>query len=357
MSERWWHPLPVTGAALALGQWWQRQRTLVLPPNAFRALQLAFAAGAIAVGYRWMDSYFSGDAWIVATAIAAIGTFLYGAFSRIWAIALLGQIFTIVTGVVFLRGIIFGHPGWAASLTPILALAAISSLVMRFVWPPFLAEFSSATLVARLYRLASTLLLCAWGFEYVPSHWRITFFIGIGAAMIVAGSAWPNQERAYSGLALQWLGLLMFWITSAGHVTWSELLTILAVPLSLRLGKRLQGKELLEIPARNALISVTTATAWLWVTRWTVAQSGANLTVAWAILALLLISAGFALRERIYRLGGLAVLTLAIGRVFFVDVWQLGSFFRILSVLVLGVILLLLGFAYNRFAEQIRRWL
>jgi uncharacterized membrane protein len=100
------------------------------------------------------------------------------------------------------------------------------------------------------------------------------------------------------------------------------------------------------------------ATTWWWVTRWTVAQFGAqNLTVSWSVAALLIFLAGFAMRERIYRLGGMAILVWAIGRVFAVDVWQLDTLFRILSFLVLGGVLLLLGFLYNRFAEQIRRWL
>jgi uncharacterized membrane protein len=75
------------------------------------------------------------------------------------------------------------------------------------------------------------------------------------------------------------------------------------------------------------------------------------------VLALIVFVGGFALRERIYRLGGLAILTLAVGRIFLIDVWQLETIYRILSFLVLGAVLLVLGFAYNRFAESLRRWL
>jgi uncharacterized membrane protein len=40
-----------------------------------------------------------------------------------------------------------------------------------------------------------------------------------------------------------------------------------------------------------------------------------------------------------------------------VDVWQLETIYRILSFLVLGAVLLLLGYLYNRFADRIREWL
>jgi len=40
-----------------------------------------------------------------------------------------------------------------------------------------------------------------------------------------------------------------------------------------------------------------------------------------------------------------------------VDVWQLETIYRILSFLVLGVILVAIGFLYNRFADALRKWM
>jgi uncharacterized membrane protein len=84
---------------------------------------------------------------------------------------------------------------------------------------------------------------------------------------------------------------------------------------------------------------------------------GFLLTVSWSLLALVVLGGGFALRERIYRLLGLVILAGAIGRIFCIDVWQLETIYRILSFLVLGAVLLALGFLYNRFADALRRWL
>ena len=81
------------------------------------------------------------------------------------------------------------------------------------------------------------------------------------------------------------------------------------------------------------------------------------LTAAWALLALAVFFAGFLLRARIFRLGGLGILALALCRVVFLDVWGLDLPFRILSFLVLGGVLLLLGYFYNRYADRIRQWI
>jgi uncharacterized membrane protein len=43
--------------------------------------------------------------------------------------------------------------------------------------------------------------------------------------------------------------------------------------------------------------------------------------------------------------------------VFFVDVWAFNPVYRILSFIVLGVVLLLVGYFYNRFEEKLRRWI
>ena len=99
------------------------------------------------------------------------------------------------------------------------------------------------------------------------------------------------------------------------------------------------------------------ASVWLWTTRWSDAGQAVPLTVAWSLLALALFFAGLALRERAYRLAGLVVLAFAIGRVFPSYVWRFETIGRILSFLVLGAVLLLLGYLYNRFGAKLREWL
>ena len=85
--------------------------------------------------------------------------------------------------------------------------------------------------------------------------------------------------------------------------------------------------------------------------------SGFYLTASWSVLALGLLAAGMVLRERMYRWLGLGVLACALGRVLVFDVWKLATLFRVLSFLALGIVLLVLGFVYNKYQEKIRQWL
>ena len=39
------------------------------------------------------------------------------------------------------------------------------------------------------------------------------------------------------------------------------------------------------------------------------------------------------------------------------DVWKLETLYRILSFMALGIVLLVLGFIYNKYQEKIREWL
>ena len=97
----------------------------------------------------------------------------------------------------------------------------------------------------------------------------------------------------------------------------------------------------------------------LWfLSRWVMRESGGfYLTASWAGLALILFIAGIVIRERMYRWVGLGVLALALGRVVLFDVWKQETIYRVLTFMALGIVLLVLGFIYNKYQETIRKWL
>jgi uncharacterized membrane protein len=97
---------------------------------------------------------------------------------------------------------------------------------------------------------------------------------------------------------------------------------------------------------------------WHFLSRWVLeSASGFYLTATWSAVALLLFAAGVVLRERVYRWLGLAILACALGRVVIFDVWKLQTLYRVLSFLALGIVLLVLGFIYNKYQEKIKEWL
>ena len=84
-------------------------------------------------------------------------------------------------------------------------------------------------------------------------------------------------------------------------------------------------------------------------------SSGSMLTMAWGVQGLLLLVAGFPLRERVLRISGLLLLLICILKLFFYDLRNLETLPRIFSFIVLGVILIGVSWAYTRFRERLQR--
>jgi predicted membrane protein DUF2339 len=86
-------------------------------------------------------------------------------------------------------------------------------------------------------------------------------------------------------------------------------------------------------------------------------SSGSMLTVAWGIEGVVLLAAGFVLRDRLLRLPGLALLLGCILKLFVWDLRHLDTLPRIFSFIVLGLILVGVSWIYSRFREAVSRML
>ena len=75
-------------------------------------------------------------------------------------------------------------------------------------------------------------------------------------------------------------------------------------------------------------------------------------TLGWVVAAFGMFTVGFALRERRYRLAGLGVLALALGRLLLVDLARLPTNQRIITFILLGVILLAISYTYTRLRDR-----
>jgi uncharacterized membrane protein len=85
--------------------------------------------------------------------------------------------------------------------------------------------------------------------------------------------------------------------------------------------------------------------------------SGSALTVGWGVEGLALLACGFAVRERVLRLEGLAVLLICILKLFLYDLRNLDTLPRILSFIVLGAIMLGVSWIYTRFRDHVKKLL
>jgi uncharacterized membrane protein len=81
------------------------------------------------------------------------------------------------------------------------------------------------------------------------------------------------------------------------------------------------------------------------------------LTLAWGLEGLALFTCGFLIGERPFRLSGLLLLVVCIGRIFLLDLRGSNLLYRIASFVALGAILLLVSFLYTHHRERINRYL
>ena len=80
-------------------------------------------------------------------------------------------------------------------------------------------------------------------------------------------------------------------------------------------------------------------------------------TLAWGIEGVVVILLGIAVAQRTYRITGLLLLLLCVGKIVFRDAWHLAERDRYITFIVLGASLTLVSMLYNKFRESIRRLL
>jgi hypothetical protein len=81
------------------------------------------------------------------------------------------------------------------------------------------------------------------------------------------------------------------------------------------------------------------------------------ITIAWSVLGLGTFLFALMVAERSFRLAGLGLLMLCVGKILFVDVWHATPTDRYITLIVLGVALLSVSFLYSRYRESILKLL
>ncbi len=79
------------------------------------------------------------------------------------------------------------------------------------------------------------------------------------------------------------------------------------------------------------------------------------LSIFWMIYGIILTSLGIAERYKPIRIGGLLLLIVAIFKLFFIDLWGLGTLYKIISSISLGVVLLSISFAYQKYKNVFKQ--
>jgi hypothetical protein len=158
---------------------------------------------------------------------------------------------------------------------------------------------------------------------------------------------------------LRWvgLGILGVALLACGLLTPGRVLPLTALFASFLLVERMSTVRAPGLPEPlpgGSLFKATCAAGAGLALVWLVGgQMPAGLvTLGWVVGASGLFAVGFALKERWYRLAGLGVLALALGRLVVVDLARLPANQRIVTFILLGVLLLAISYIYTRVRDR-----
>jgi uncharacterized membrane protein len=359
----WWNSLVLIALTLGISHWWQKQTVLKIGGQVGLFFQGLFALAMMGVIYVWQSSKTEAPIWLAMTSGLALGITAYGVLTRAWLVAAFGQIFMLLSAAQFVMQLSESKPHWHLPLAPIAALSVLSFATVKWF------ERKQATgenvrepllQVALLYRWTALVMSIWWVCEYISERERIWLLALLGLWSFIWAGLRRNREALLFCAAFTATALALFWLPllEASKVYWPNLIVIVVLLAQRQIARRLPERYPLDNSVHAAVIVIGGLSIWLYLSRWVLeSENEFYLSASWSGLALVLFACGIVLRERVYRWLGLGVLACALGRVVLLDVWKLETLYRILSFMALGIVLLVLGFIYNKYQEKIKQWL
>jgi hypothetical protein len=338
-----WVMLATLGMLLALRRTWLK----VLDP--------LYALALVGLLDHLVHPQVSEPGWAVAASLLAFAFLLVGAFSRIWSLAVAGQLF-LAAGVYHFSRCLPGAP-WAAAVPLGIVLAtgrAIHGWLRTF--PEITGRLRQLLrTLAFLYQLLALLMLIDALCVLLPPRTLAPTFLLLGTLVLSLNTQRMKAFGVRCSFVLSGLGAVLILFTPA-HLPLTAffvlaLLSFLTQPAILAHAPR----PVVTVAEEWSLILVSSLAGWVAVAGEAAARWGSGaITTSWALVAFVLFLAGFLLQERRQRWCALAVLLAAVVRVFAVDFWNMSGGFRVVTFVVLALVTLGLGFLYARYAERLK---
>ncbi|HMC27986.1 MAG TPA: DUF2339 domain-containing protein, partial [Verrucomicrobiae bacterium] len=351
--------------SFGITHWTRKQQRLSIPAAQINVLQLAYVLPVLGIIFFWLRPHFSNETWLAVTAGLAVAVTFYALATRLMVLAIAGQLYIAYSALEFLRVVLFGpaqfKPAWYMALVPAAALVGLSFvMVQRLRGQATGAKEQWLAPIGLIYRCVAVALSILWIFRYISEEHFVWVFALAGAACFGGTLFIKSRELLAISAVYTAFAFLILWsrFGDPDAIYWPNLCVIFALLGQQAIAQR--RKDQFQIPngLHTLVILLGLTSLWFWISKWVAQQAGGfYLTATWAGLALAIFAAGFALKEKVYRWSGLAILTCALCRVAVLDIWRLETIYRILSFMALGIVLLVLGFVYNRYQEKIRQWL
>jgi len=357
-AESLW-ALLISGCFALIATWfWHRSDRKIYNIDVY-----AWAFSAASVGAVWMalEQTRSGTGNIVLW-LGAAGALMIGLaiFLRTGRLALCASV--LFLAALYKLVISFGDFGF-----PALALAGFALVtfgLLAFPWTLVRLGEINRNFTALVLRGTGFVALCLFWGNFASRFFGdgVAFLaILLGAACLYLKRPWIMEIWGFVGLGVWWLLGKFFeseWSAIAPNdLSWRGGILMLAL-LGITTGHRYFRSAKEREWVTGWMSGLACGMIALWATQMLVWRDDWKMTaVLWTVLGFSLVSVGLWRRLRTYRLAGFALLALAILKVFALDVWDFNAFMRVISFIVLGMALILLGLFYNRFASVLKQLL
>jgi hypothetical protein len=380
----WWSTAWVAVMTLLLLTWWSRQR-MTRSGSWTHVLRLLYALALLDLAYQAFRPYVGAQDWMVDSSLLSVAFLIYGAFTRVWSLAAVGQFFLAVALYHFFfppQPAVFPWAWWAAA-APVIVVFATARAALE--WLRVFREIPAPrrvfiALLAYGYQLVALGGLIRWVFAIIPVGDQAAIFLLLGGLIFAwnvrkAGlhrvfgidGSWSSPVHfalAYDpasfgvrcSFVLSALGLALYVADiSAGAPASATLLNGVAIFLLLAQTALLRSKKsrnLVTAVECWAFILLAVGLGWLFVSAWTwIRLTPGYLTMDWALYALFLFLLGLLFHERRLQWCGSAVVVAAILRVGSYDIWA-HLHGRVITLVVLALSTFVIGYANLRRSDR-----
>lgn len=335
----WWNPLVVILITLLVSRWWQTRGAHLIPKWELILVQGVAALGAVAILFFWLGGSLTPAWWLAVASALSVALFVYGIWTRDWAIIALGQTFTFASLYEFCAQLAQNPPP-----SPLVALLPVAMLLALAAASERGRAFLVVEWIATLFHALAVLSLIVWIMTYIPADWRFITLEVPGFALLLWARIQKKKAVIFGSLAFTTAAVLVAWIGHAGAegFHFQDLLAFALLLLQQQL-----SKPLLPSPEiQNLAMTLGIVTLWRWVSLWSAWHFGApSLTIAWAVLGLVVFLIGVFFRETMYRWLGWGLLIAATFRVLLVDIHVAAGGAVVLNLAVVGSITLVAAFS------------
>jgi len=287
-------------------------------------------------------------------------------------------------GRIFFANLTAGNPGefWGPRIYTVLPL----TLIFFFVYAQLGPDEKSVRDDRRLYfdvlmgymgtGSVVALLYFQYANDWLATAWAVVVFVLLGLALLLNRSILQHQGLLLTlgtctrGVMHNLFGASYFsggdW-TGRYFVLGSAVAVLFAcLPFAFRLRDRYKAELASNRSSSYRWIAVLVrhpeqfmffAPVLLLTLMLALKMRAGMVTVAWGIEGVLIVLLALAVGERSYRLTGLSLLLLCVGKVLARDAWGLAPRDRYITFIILGAALLLVSFLYSKYRDAIRQFL